>query len=63
MGWQSGMIRLVAERTGIKDVHLYLPWDLFEWVQVLAKSQRRTVNSQIVVLLEQARDGLPPQPG
>lgn len=48
-------MRTMTERNGIKDLHLYLPVELFEWVQSLSKSQRRTVNSQVVVLLEQAR--------
>lgn len=41
------------EQRGTKDLHVYIPLDLFERVQALAKAQRRTVNGQLVVLLEQ----------
>jgi hypothetical protein len=47
------MIGVVTEQRGTKDLHVYIPLDLFERVQALAKAQRRTVNGQLVVLLEQ----------
>jgi hypothetical protein len=47
------MIGTMAEREGIKDVHLYIPTELFERIQAEAKAQRRRVNAQILVALEE----------
>jgi hypothetical protein len=44
----------MKEPSAIKKTHVYLPTALYAQVQALAQRERRSVNSQIVWLLEQA---------
>ena len=44
----------MKEPSAIKKTHVYLPVTLYAQVQALAQRERRSVNSEIVWLLEQA---------
>lgn len=58
MGPEWGIIGIVPERPGTKDLHVYVPAELFERVQLEARAQRRSVNNLILVLIEQGLEQL-----
>jgi len=42
--------------------NLRIPKDLYRWLKLFAKSQRRSVNAQIVALIEEERERQRVQP-
>lgn len=54
---KRGMLRTVEEAKSVHALNLRLPRELFDRLKALAEEQRRSVNSQITVVLEEWLDG------
>ena len=46
----------MEEMTEDAKFNLRIPKDLYRWLKLFAKSQRRSVNAQIVALIEEERE-------